>query len=179
MRGQTTTKALPKANTLSGRSRRFRESAGAISWYGREGSDNIKSFIEDIVKPVLNSTLGSRDLTKEELDRLRLINHGTKPSRAKVGTTQESKDKYIADTYKAAGIAPTTGLPQDAENLIEDTQVVEEKVEEAMEPEVDVHQEFSGSGWEANLLLDYDTLYDDEEDGFVDNPLASAEKERK
>lgn len=100
-------KALSKASTLSGRSRHFREKAGAISWDKREGSSTIKSFIEDIVKPVDNSTQGSRDLTKDEVKRLRLMNHGTKPERAKPGTTKESKEKYISDTRKAAGLPAT------------------------------------------------------------------------
>ena len=164
-----------KANALSGRSRRFRERAGAISWYGREGSDNIKSYIESIVKPVLNSTLGTRDLTKEELDKLRLINHGTKPSRAKVGATQDSKDKYIANTFRAAGVTPAADFPQEAKIVTDESQEVDEKVEEALEPEVDIQQESSNRGWESNFLLGYNTLYDDEENGFVDNPLAFAE----
>ena len=89
-------KALSNSSTFSGRSRHFREAAGAISWDKREGSANIKSYIEDIVRPEGNSTRGSRDLTRSEVKKLRLANYGTKPGRSKQGTTEESKKKYNA-----------------------------------------------------------------------------------
>ena len=100
----------------------FRESAGAISWDRREGSDKIKAFIEDIVKPANNSTRTSRDLTEDEVNALRLVNYGTKPSRARAGTTQESKEKYIAATLKAAGVTPTTETRQEEDDEAEETQ---------------------------------------------------------
>lgn len=105
-KGQTTVKALSKANTFSGRSRHFREAAGAICWDQREGSENIKTFIENIVRPVNNSTRGSRDLTKDEVKRLRLMNCGTKPGRARPGTNKKSTEKYLAGIRKAAGLTP-------------------------------------------------------------------------
>ena len=105
-KGQTTVKALSKANTFSGRSRHFREAAGAICWDQREGSDNIKTFIENIVRPVNNSTRGSRDLTKDEVKRLRLMNCSTKPGRARPGTNKKSTEKYLAGIRKAAGLTP-------------------------------------------------------------------------
>lgn len=109
------------------------------------------------------------------MDKLRLINHGTKPSRAKVGTTQNSKDKYVANTLRAAGVTPAADFPQEANIVTDESQEVDENVEEAMEPELDVQQESSNRGWEFNSLLDYNALYDNEEGGFVDNPLAFAE----
>ncbi len=80
--GVITYKALSKASTFSGRSRHFREKAGAITRDKREGSRKIRMFIEEIVKPINNSTQGSRDLTKDEVKRLRMMNQGTKPGRA-------------------------------------------------------------------------------------------------
>ena len=200
--------SVPKANALSARCRKFRESAGAISWDRREGSDKIKAFIENIVKPIDNSTRDSRDLTEDEVNALRLVNHGSKPSRARAGTTKESKDKYIAATLKAAGVTPTTETRQEEDDEAEETQqeagdtqqetddkngetpqaeagkIQPETVDETepMEaggkemdsPESQSHQGRSNRGWQVNYLLDYDALYDnDEDDQFVENPLAS------
>lgn len=80
---------LSQSNTLCGRSRRFRENAGAIAWdKKRDGSAEIKVFIEKIVQPQNNSTRGSRDLTKIELKKLRLVGNGSKPARANPRSTQ-------------------------------------------------------------------------------------------
>ena len=115
---------------MSARCRKFRESAGAISWGQREGSGKIKAFIEDIVKPVNNSTLHSRDLTEDELGALRLVNHGTKPSRARAGTTQKSKQKYVAATLKAAGVTPTSETWQQDDDESEGIQQVAEDAQQ-------------------------------------------------
>ena len=56
-----------------------------------KGSDKIKAFIEDIVKPLDNSTRWPRDLTKDEVKELRLMNHGTKPGQAKPRTTKAER----------------------------------------------------------------------------------------
>lgn len=115
-KGVTKYKALSKASTFSGRSRHFREIAGATSWDTREGSDKIKGYIEGIVKPINNSTRGSRDLTKAEIGKMRLPNFGTKPGRAKEGTSEESKKRYKAVIKKAAGLGSvTTDLHGDQE----------------------------------------------------------------
>ena len=203
-------------SALSARCRKFRESAGAICWDRREGSDRIKAFIEDIVKPVNNSTRASRDLTEDEVGALRLVNYGTKPSRARAGTTQESKQKYAAVTLKAAGVNHTTGTRQEEDEEVEETQQeagaiqqkaddkigespqaeaggtrpetyeevdetqqVEEGEPEVEPPESQRHQGRSNRGWEVNYLLDYDALYDnDQDDHFVENPLASEDSKR-
>ena len=222
--------SVPKANALSARCRKFRESAGAISWDRREGSDKIKAFIENIVKPIDNSTRDSRDLTEDEVNALRLVNHGSKPSRARAGTTQESKDKYIAATLKAVGVTPATktrqeeddeaeetqqeaedtqqetddkngetpqaeagkiqpetddeveetpqvetpGTTLEAEDHVDETEPMEAGEKEMESPESQSHQGRSNRGWQVNYLLDYDALYDnDEDDQFVENPLAS------
>ena len=201
--------SIPKASALSARCRKFRERAGAICWAKREGSDKIKAFIEDIVKPVNNSTQTSRNLTEDEVGALRLVNHGTKPSRARAGTTQESKEKYIAATLKAAGVTPTTGTRQEEDDEVEETQKevgatqqkadykiretpqaeagetqpetpqVEAGEQEVEPPESQSHQEPSKRGWEVNYLLDYDSLYrNDQDDQFVEDPLASEDRRR-
>ena len=173
--GQIKIKALSKASTLSGRSRHFREDAGAISWDKREGSIAIKSFIENIVRPVNNSTQGSRDLTKDEVKRLRLMNHGTKPSRAKPGTSKESKEKYVADTRKAAGIATAARLPQNADGKKHNGQELEAGAEEMMLANHDTHQRPTDQGWYSDFLHDDEHLYDNHEDQFVDEPTALCE----
>ena len=189
--------SVPKASALSARCRKFRESAGAICWEKREGSDKIKAFIEDIVKPVNNSTRASRDLTDDEVSALRLVNHGTKPSRARAGTTQKSKEKYIAATLKAAGVTPATETQQEEDDEVEETQQeagatqqeaddrtgetiqVEAGEQEVEPPEDQSSQEPSNRGWEVNYLLDYDALYgNDQGDQFVENPLASEDRRR-
>ena len=104
-----------------------------------------------------------------------MMNHGTKPSRARSGTTKESKEKYIRTTLKAAGVTPATDSRQEANNVIDDTEEPEAEAEETMMSKVDNRQELSNRGWEVNLLLDYDTLYHVEEGQFVENPLASTE----
>ena len=185
--------SVQKASALSARCRKFRERAGAISWDGREGSDKIKAFIENIVKPVDNSTRASRDLTEDELGGLRLVNLGDMPSRARAGTTQESKQKYIAATRKAAGATSPTGTGQEedeemeeapqveaqgtgleAHDQVEETQRVEPGEPDLEPPERQSDQEPSNRGWEVNYLLDSESLYYDSDhaDQFVENPLA-------
>ena len=149
------------------------------------------------MKPVNNSTRASRDLTEDEVSALRLVNHGTKPSRARAGTTQKSKEAYIAATLKAAGVTPATETRQEEDDEAEETQQqagstqqeaddktgetiqVEAGEEEVEPPESQSHQEPSNRGWEVNYLLDYDVLYgDDQGDQFVENPLASEDRRR-
>ena len=91
-------------------------------------------FIEEIVKPIDNSTQGSRDLTKDEVKRLRMMNQGTKPGRAKPGTTKEAKEKYIADTRKAAGL-PAIVSEEKAEGENNDGQELE-VIDESMMTEM-------------------------------------------
>ena len=59
-------------------------------------------------------------LTEDEVDALRLMNLGKMPSRARAGTTQESKDKYITATLKAAGVTPTTETQQEEDDKAEE-----------------------------------------------------------
>ena len=148
-----------------------------------------------------NSTRYSRDLTEDEVNALRLVNHGTKPSRARAGTTKESKAKYIANVLKAAGVTPTTETREEEDDEAEETQQeagdtqqevddknggtpqaeageiqpeTDDEVEEVEPPESQSDQEPSNRGWQVNYLLNYDALYEnDRDDQFVENPLAS------
>lgn len=77
---------LSLSDISSGRPRRIREDAGAITWNNkREGTAEIKAFIEDIVKPVNSSTRGSCGLTENELKELCLVNH----QQARTGQAQD------------------------------------------------------------------------------------------
>ena len=60
-------------------------------------------------------------MTEDEVDALRLMNLGKMSSRARAGTTQESKDKCIAATLKAAGVTATTETRQEEEDEVKDT----------------------------------------------------------
>lgn len=110
-------------------------------------------------------------MTEDEIGKLRLVNHGTKPTRAKAGTTQKSKDRYIAHTLKAAGGSPAAGSQQEPNDPNEHTRRLEAADEEVVLSEGENHQGSSNGGWKVNYLLDYDSLYNDP-DGFVENPLA-------
>ena len=188
-------KSLSKASTLSGRARHFREQAGAISWDEREGSPNIRFFIESIVQPVNNSTRGSRDLTKDEIKKLRLMNHGTKPSRAKPGTTKESKEKYIAKTRKRAGIALAPDSPQNFadknvnhQRLGVEAQSAGDKMDDDQELGAeqqailacgDDNQQPTDQRWISDFLVDDDDLYDNREYNIVGEPMASVKDSNK
>ena len=130
------------------------------------------------------------------------------PSRARAGTTKESKDKYIAATLKAAGVTSMTETRQVEDDEAEETQreagateqeaddkneevlrvEIDDEVEETPQveageqevepPESQSHQDRSNRGWEVNYLLDYESLYSNDEDNhFVEDPLASEDRE--
>lgn len=95
----------------------------------------------NIMNPVDNSTQGSRDLTKAEVAKLRLTNFGTKPARAKQGTSEESKKRYKAEIERAAGLTPGIISSQNVEGQHDRD----------------------------------DDIYEDQEDEFLQGPLASFE----
>ncbi|CAD6563750.1 MAG: hypothetical protein ASARMPREDX12_000046 [Alectoria sarmentosa] len=164
--GTTKTKTLSKASTFSGRSRHFREIAGAISWDRREGSDKIKAYIANIVKPINNSTQGSRNLTKAEVGKMRLRNFGTKPGRSKEGTSKESKIRYQAEIKKGAGLDPTTTSLQNGEG--EDNEIQDHEVEDEMPlAEDDGHQKPTDEGGKIYHPDDCDELYEDQKDELI------------
>ena len=141
-------------------------------------------------------------MTKDEVNELRLENCGTKPKRARAGTTQEAKDKYTAKTLKRARVTESRqeadekaddapGLEAEdgemeiyedqsqyeADDKLDETQEQEARDEEMELPEGQNQDEAqSNRGWDLNYLLDYDALYsNDQEDQFVENPLAAEE----
>ena len=108
------------------------------------------------------------------------MNLGKMPSRARAGTTQESKDKYIAATLKAAGVNPTTKTRQAEDDETEDTPQGKTGEQEVEPPESQTHPNRSNRGWEVNYLLNYDVLYGShQDDQFVENPLSSEDRKRR
>ena len=172
-RDQIILKALSKASVLSGRSRHFREAAGAISWDKREGSSRLKVFIEKIVKPMNNSTLNSRDLTKNEIKQLRLMNGGTKPARAKVGTSKKAKEKYIADLKKAAELTSPNVMTQKFNDISDEKPDLKMEDEEMSLTQDYSHQQASDEVWHMGFSHANDGLYNIFDDRFLDEPIAS------
>ncbi len=77
------------------------------------------------------------------------MNHGSKPLRAKAGTTKDSKEKYIVNTRRAAGVTDAT-VDQD-------------------------HQTHTDDGGRIEFLYNYDSLPNSHDDNFTDEPMASIE----
>lgn len=120
-----------------------------------------------------NSTQGSRDLTKDEVKKLRLMNHGTKPGRARPGTTEQSKERYIAETRKAAGQTPVILSKQQADGKKDFQRQLEAK--NKMMVAGDGHQELVDEDWKMNWMNDSNGLYEDSEEWSPDMPMASVE----
>lgn len=107
------------------------------------------------------------------------MNYGTKPGRAKPGTTKESKEKYIADTRRAAGLTPATAPPQNLEGEDEDEQELGAEDEEMTLAESDGHQEPTDEGWEIGQKDGYDQLYEGQDGQNFGGPLMSFEDIRR
>ena len=77
----------PTLNTLRMRMSRFRAKAGLITWNKREGSRQIQQEIFKILGPQCiheNSTRSfRRDLTEEEIAKVKGVNEGTAPQRSR------------------------------------------------------------------------------------------------
>lgn len=81
---------LYEENILAARMRRFREKAGCITWTPKSESRRIRAFMEERIDSATpDSTQNLPDLTKEELESLRLLNKGSKPK------AKRSKGKYV------------------------------------------------------------------------------------
>ena len=101
-------------NTLSGRARRFREQAGAISWRPEASSAYVKSFIDACPSQAAtfnNSTRHCTDLSAAELRALRAATAKTAPYKAKKTTTAAGRAKYKRDMETLARKSSLMGLP--------------------------------------------------------------------
>ena len=164
-------KPLPKSSTFSERARHFRERAGAISWDKREGSERIISYIQEIVRPINNSTLGSSDLTKSEIAKMRLVNFGTKPARAKKGTSEKSKKRYRTEIERAAGVTPGTSSMQVINGAQHAEQGHEAKEQGSRSAEPYLYREPAYEAWSHEG--GHDELYEDEDHNVPDAPASS------
>ena len=97
---------------------------------------------------------------------MRLRNFGTKPGRAKEGTSEESKRKYQAEIQKGAGQTPATTSPQNRKGEDDDSQ--EHKVEDEVPlAEGDEHQKPTDEGGRIYHPDDCDDLYEDQKDELI------------
>ena len=172
-RGVVSSRPLPKGSTFSGRARHFRERAGAISWDKREGSDKIKLYIRDIVRPTNNSTLGSRDLTKDEVAKMRIVNFGTKPGRAKKGTSDKAKNIYKNVIEKAAGVKPSAVSAPVIKGEEHNEQDTEAQEQEASSAEPGPYREPAYEAWSHEG--DHDELYEDDDHPVPNEPASSVQ----
>ncbi|KAL8932417.1 MAG: hypothetical protein Q9211_006325 [Gyalolechia sp. 1 TL-2023] len=76
-----------KSNALSMRRREFRGRNGLLSWTPREGSKEVKEYLDSIIGPrllALNDTRGMRPLTDEEVNHILFLGgKGTHPERSR------------------------------------------------------------------------------------------------
>lgn len=75
----------PAPNTLQMRGKRFRVEAGCLSWLPREGSEKLRTHLENLLGPLCVSQNSSRsfgrDLTKAEQNAWLAVNKGSNPER--------------------------------------------------------------------------------------------------
>ena len=93
-------------------------------------------------------------------------------------TRQEARaTQQVADDKNEKTLQAEAGDTQpETDDEVEKVEVGEQGVKP---PESQSQQDRSDRGWEVNYLLDYDSLYsNDQDDHFVENPLASEDRRR-
>ena len=123
------------------------------------------------MRPINNSTLGSSDLTKDEIAKMRLVNFGTKPGRAKKGTSDQSKNRYRNVIEKAAGVTPGTSSMQVIKGKQHDGQEPQDREQEMTSIESYPNREPAYKAW--SLEGDHDELYEDEDHHVPDGSASS------
>lgn len=101
--------SMPTLSAISMRRSRFRWNAGYLSWTCREGSQDIKNFVDDLLPAhckEINSTRAFRDLKPSEVKRMRLKNRGKHLSRAgkrrlSPGAAAEAERAFIKSLRRA------------------------------------------------------------------------------
>ncbi|KAL8901527.1 MAG: hypothetical protein Q9207_005157 [Kuettlingeria erythrocarpa] len=124
-----TVRSQLKANALSMRKREFRGRNGMLSWKIREGSKEIREYMDSLLGPELvakNNTRDMRPLTEGEIENIMyLIGKGRHPerSRNKPGNKPNIKAKRGPNTVTRAGKkVKTFGKPLRQQNAEEDTE---------------------------------------------------------
>ena len=122
------------------------------------------------MRPINNSTLGSSDLTKDEVAKMRILNFGTKPGRAKNGTSEEAKNRYKTVIEKAAGVTlPMKVVKGEHHN----EQEPETREQETPSTEPYGHREAADEAWKNEG--DHNELYEDQDDHVPDEPASSVQ----
>ena len=103
---------------------------------------------------------------------MRLVNFGTKPGRAKKGTSEKSKDRYKKVIEKAAGVAPGTVSMQVIKGEQHAEQDPEAPEQETTSTEPYPKREAADKAW--GYEGDHDELYEDEDDRVPNAPAASS-----
>ncbi|KAL8926726.1 MAG: hypothetical protein Q9208_002800 [Pyrenodesmia sp. 3 TL-2023] len=92
-----TVRSQLKANALSMRKREFRGRNGMLSWKIREGSKEIREYMDSLLGPELvakNNTRGMRPLTESEIENIMyLIGKGRHPERSRNKPDNKPKSK--------------------------------------------------------------------------------------
>lgn len=105
---------LVQVNAVVGRQSRFREKAGAITW-GRPTAENMHSFLWSLLPQHCrdNNLALPRDLTQQERGKLRALNVGSNPAKARKvakGEKGTTREQYIDGVRnRAAGLPPSRG----------------------------------------------------------------------
>ena len=103
---------------------------------------------------------------------MRLVNFGTKPDRAKKGTSERSKNRYKTVIEKAAGVTPGTVSKQVDKGEQHAEQDLEAREQETISTEPYPNREAADKAWDYEG--DHDELYEDEDDHVADEPAASS-----
>ena len=125
------------------------------------------------MRPINNSTLGSGDLTKDEVAKMRILNFGTKPGRAKKGTSEQSKKKYKTVIEKAAGVTPGTISTQVIKGEHHNEQELEARQQETTSTESYGYREAADIAW--NQTGNHDELYEGQDHHLQDGPTSSVQ----
>lgn len=101
-RKQNVVRSQMRANALSMRKREFRAKNGMLSWTAREGTKEIKQYLDSLLGPELvaeNSTRDMRPLSKVEIEHiLLLIGKGRHPERSRHKRTSFTATTGQAET---------------------------------------------------------------------------------
>ncbi|KAL8715651.1 MAG: hypothetical protein Q9225_006353 [Loekoesia sp. 1 TL-2023] len=116
-----------KSNALSMRRREFRGRNCMLSWTPREGSKEVKNYLDSLMGPhlvALNSTREMRPLTRGEIEHILFLGKGTHPERSRYKnsksdtSTQRSTRKNATEESEKAGESESE-IPTDLEDHFE------------------------------------------------------------
>ncbi|KAI4177717.1 MAG: hypothetical protein LQ343_000180 [Gyalolechia ehrenbergii] len=125
---RTITRPQCKSNALSMRRREFRGKNGLLSWAPREGSKEVKRYLDSLLGPrlvALNNTREMRPLTDEEVNHILFLGgKGTHPERSRhKGAKSESRLQRRTKKPQMAELAENEGseseIPTDVEDHFE------------------------------------------------------------